>query len=407
MVAGAGTMLAAVAHEPGGPDVLRLERRAIPQPASGEVLVRVMAFGISRWDIMARRGLVHDIRFPRVLGLDLAGVVAAAPAGEFRKGEAVASAMGGLGRGFDGSYAEYACVPATQLVPIPADLPWPVLGAAPETLHTAWGALSRSLQVERGDRLLIRGGATPVGLAALGIATRRGAIVCATIPSCADAALLRRRGARHVIVDNGAIARHVVAVFPRGMDKVLELVGPATLADSLRCARKRGIVCLAGMLGSRTEFADFDPAAVIPTAVNLTTFDAPSEDFVLTPLDDLLGTVAAGTLHIQADQVFPLERIVEAHAAMEASHGLAKIVVMPGSPATDTINAVEGERDNAGAPQDDEGRGDRRVRRPEAITPHDTPVPRPRGGGLLVKLALPAWAGGTPDHFVEGSPAPG
>src|ERR1700689_5965368 len=105
------TMKAAVIREAGGPDVLKIESLPIPTPNSGEVLIRVKAFGLNRSELFTRQGHSPGVKFPRVLGIEAAGVVEEAPGGEFQKGDVVASAMGGMGREFDGGNAEYTCPP--------------------------------------------------------------------------------------------------------------------------------------------------------------------------------------------------------------------------------------------------------------------------------------------------------
>ncbi len=322
------TMRAAVLREAGGPEMLRLEDWPAPVPAIGEVLIRVKAFGLNRSEMFTRQGLSPGIRLPRVLGIEAVGVVAHAPGGEFARDQVVATAMGGMGRQFDGSYADYVCVPAIQVQPVHTALGWDVLGALPEMLQTAWGSLDKALHLERGEILLVRGGSTSVGLAAAAIARNRGAQVIATTRNPAREGMLRANGARDVVIDTGAVADQVRRLVPRGADKVLELVGTATLADSLRCACQRGIVCMTGMVGNKWSLADFSPMDVIPTAVCLTTYDGGPEDFMRTPLDELARDVADGRLSVHVGRTFRLDEIAEAHRCMEENRAGGKIVVL-------------------------------------------------------------------------------
>ena len=322
------TMKAAVVDAPGGPEVLRIEDRPVPKPKPGEVLIRVRAFGLNRSEMFTRQGLSPGVPFPRVLGIEAVGTVAEAPSGEFVEGATVATAMGGMGRQFDGSYAEYACVPAKQVQAVSNALPWEVLGALPEMLQTAWGSLFTSLRLQAGERLLVRGGTTSVGLAAAAIARAYGASVASTSRNPRSADLLRASGAERVFVDDGAIAGAVREAFPEGFDKVLELVGTTTLKDSLRCARQPGLVCMTGMVGNEWSFDAFSPMETIPTAVGLTTYDGGPEDFMRTPLQELVAQVAAGKLRVQVGRTFRLDEIVEAHRCMEENRAGGKIVVL-------------------------------------------------------------------------------
>jgi len=322
-------MKAAVLTKPGPPEALEIENRSVPIPQEGEVLIRVRAFGLNRSELFTRQGLSpkSSVTLPRILGIEAVGTVEYAPGSEFRKGQTVATAMGGMGRLFDGGYAEYTCVPANQVQSIETNLAWDVLGALPEMLQTAWGSLFIALQLKKDETLLVRGGTTSVGLAAAAIAKSIGARVFATTRSAANMDLLHENGADTALIDDGNIASAIAAHAPDGVDKVLELVGTTTIGDSLKCVKQGGSVCMTGMVGNKWTIENFSPMGEIPTGVNLTTYSGGVNEFMRTPLQELVKQVEAGTLKPKIGQVFKLDEIAKAHECMEQNRAGGKIVV--------------------------------------------------------------------------------
>src|SRR5215211_2249510 len=203
------TMRAVVLDAPGPPEALRIRELAVPEPRPGWVLIRVKAFGINRSELHTRLGLAQGVTFPRVLGIEATGVVAACPGGEFEIGQQVVAMVGGMGRTFDGGYAEYTCVPASQVIAFSSDLDWSTRGAVPEMLQTFYGSLTVGLDAQPGQSLLIRGGTSSVGMATAVLAKDRGLTVLSTTRRPERAGALTAIGVDHVIIDNGEITAMV------------------------------------------------------------------------------------------------------------------------------------------------------------------------------------------------------
>lgn len=322
------TMKAVVIREPGAPGVLTVEDLPIPASRAGWVRIRVRAFGLNRSELFTRQGHSPNVRFPRVLGIEAVGEVDDDPSGKFAPGQTVATAMGNMGRAYDGGYAEYTSVPAGQVMALRTALGWAELGALPEMVQTAHGALTKGLQAKAGETLLIRGGTASVGLTAAVLAKSMGLAVAATTRNPGRADMLRANGADHVFVDGGQIADDVRAIFPGGVNKVLELVGTTTLKDSLRATALHGLVAMTGMVGNSWSFANFSPMEAIPTGVGLTTYAGDAEDFIATPLQAFIDAVEAGQARIPAGPVFRLDQIAETHGVMEGNAAVGKIVVV-------------------------------------------------------------------------------
>jgi NADPH:quinone reductase-like Zn-dependent oxidoreductase len=321
-------MRAVVLEVPGPPDALQIRELPIPEPRPGWVLIRVKAFGLNRSELHTRLGLAEGVTFPRVLGIEATGIVAAAPGGEFAVGQQVVTMMGGMGRTCDGGYAEYTCVPATQVIPFHSTLDWVTLGAVPEMLQTAYGSLTVGLDMQPGQSLLIRGGTSSVGMAAAVLAKDRGLTVLSTTRRPDRSAALTALGVDYVIVDDGAIASKVRAIVPAGVELALELVGTPTLPDTLRATAVHGVVCFTGMLSNQWTVKDFYPIGYLPNGVRLTAYGGEADDLPATVLQSFLGAVAAGRLTIPLYRTYRLDEIRIAHADMEAGNATGKLVVV-------------------------------------------------------------------------------
>lgn len=323
-------MQAAVVRAPGEPEVMQFEDVALPELQPGWVRIRVKAFGLSRSELYARRGDYAEVEFPRVLGTECVGIVdAAGPETTLQAGQTVAAVMGGMGRLYNGSYAEYVLAPATHVMPLTTNLSWETLASIPKSFLCARGALE-TLDPQPGQTLLIRGGTSSVGMAALSLANDRGATVFATTRNPAKVAALRASGADQVILDAGAIAEEVQRLVPDGVHALLELIGGATLRDSLQAVAPLGVVCTMGFLGESAVENGLQPSADIPSGVRLTTYASRATidaAHCATALQQIVDGITTGRYQAHRDRVFPFEQLVAAHHYMEDNHATGTVVV--------------------------------------------------------------------------------
>jgi NADPH2:quinone reductase len=299
----------------------------IPTPAPGWVLIRVEAFGLNRSELHFRSGVASTGSFPRIPGIEAVGTVVSAPGGEFPIGTKVAAMMGGMGREFDGGYAEYASVPVGIVLPFTSSLGWDVLGAIPEMLQTAAGSLRVGLQAVDGQSVLIRGGTSSIGLALATLGAMRGMTVYSTTRNPASRALLESAGVTHVIIDDGHVAAKVREIAPDGVDGAVELVGVNVMRDTLRAVRTGGTVCFTGMLSDQWTIPEFYPMDWLPNGVRLTAYSGEASDLTQAELQGFLDAVAAGHARVPIGRTFTLNEIADAHVLMESGKAGGKIVI--------------------------------------------------------------------------------
>ena len=314
------TMNAVLITGPTPAEDVRLTEVPVPEVRPGWVLVKVKAFGLNHSEQILRLGEIRAdyIQKPIIPGIECVGEVADPSDSPLEVGQKVAALMGGMGRSFHGSYAEYALLPAHHVFPISSSLPWRELAAVPETWFTAWGSLFECLRLKSRDTLLIRGGTCALGYAAIQIAKALGCHVIATTHRESKFPLLAEED--EVLLDTGTLASQVSEV-----TKALELVGPKTLRDTLGCVKKGGVVCSTGILGGASVLDEFDPIKDIPNGVYLTGFfsNYPTQPV----MDAIFSFIRNYRIKPHVGATFDLAHIAEACAAQDSGTVNGKIVV--------------------------------------------------------------------------------
>lgn len=320
-------MKAAVTVNTGNPDVIQFQEVPMPDVKSGWVLIKIKAFGLNRSELFTRRGDSPDVEFPRIQGIECVGIVEEDPSNTYKKGQQVAAIMGGMGRFFDGGYAEYSLAPLEIIFPFKSTLDWEILGAIPEMFQAVSGSLNQALEIEKEETLLIRGGTSSIGMLSCQLAKAKGLTVLSTTRKSEKKQALLDNGVDHVIIDNGSIKEQVRRIYPMGVNKVLELIGTRTLKDSLKCIAPKGMVCMTGILGSEWTMKEFTPMGDIPSLGRLTVYMGESKNLSKELLQEFIDEVEEGSIKLNIDKVFRLDEVAKAHQYMEDNKAKGKLVV--------------------------------------------------------------------------------
>jgi NADPH:quinone reductase-like Zn-dependent oxidoreductase len=320
-------------HQVGGPEVLRVEEIQVPPPGKGEVQISIKALGLNRAESMFRRGqYLEEPRLPARLGYEAAGTVAALGPGVqgFKVGDAV-STIPGFSLNQYGLYGDLANAPAPAVTHHPASLSWAEAAAVWMQYLTAYGALIDIGKLTKGDTILIPAASSSVGLAAIQIANRVGAV---------RVALTRGRSKRQALLDAGAA--HVIATEEQDLVKevlritggkgariVFDPVGGPTFAKLAQATARSGILFLYGALSEEpTPLPLFDVLGKWLTVRGYTMHEITSEPQRLERAKEFINNgLADGSFKPLIAKTFPLDKIVEAHRYLESNQQIGKIVV--------------------------------------------------------------------------------
>lgn len=318
---------------PGGPEVLRIVERAAPQPAPGEMLIAVRASGVNRPDVLQRKGAYPPPPGASDLpGLEVAGTVAGGDAAElaaagFRLGDRVCALVAG------GGYAEHCVAPIGQCLPVPAGLSDVEAAALPETFFTVWQNVFEIAKLQRGETLLVQGGSSGIGVTAIQLAKAFGATVIVTAGSDDKCAACLRLGADHAVnyrtQDFAAEAKRLSG--GRGVDVVLDMVAGDYVEREVQCLADDGRLAIIAVQGGTRS--TFDAGLVLRKRLAITGSTLrPRSVAYKTRLAQALRErvwplLEAGRVKPVIHAVFPAAEAAAAHALMESSTHVGKIVL--------------------------------------------------------------------------------
>ena len=318
-------MKAVVLNKPTKGEDVVLTDIAVPEAGPGWVLVKVKAFGMNHSEAILREfEIEYDyIQKPVIPGIECVGEIEDPSDSGWEKGQKVAALMGGMGRSFNGSYAEYALLPVHHVFPVESSLTWVEMAAIPETYFTAWGSLFQCLRLTKEDKLLVRGATCALGYVAVQLAKALGCTVVGTTHRGSKLDLLKEAGCDECILDDGSLMGKVT-----GVTKALELIGIKTVKDTMMSVEQGGIVCNTGVLGKVYEWNNFDPIKDIPNGVCLTGFysNYPTAGMI----QDIFRFMDEHRLKPLIGAVYDFENIREACIALDEGKVNGKIVVKTG-----------------------------------------------------------------------------
>lgn len=317
-------------REPGPPDVLAIAEGPVPQPGPADVLIRVRHAGVNRPDCIQRSGSYPPPPGASpIIGLEVGGIVAAVGANvaDWRVGDEVCALTPG------GGYAEYCVAPAGHCLPVPAGLSLLEAASLPENAFTVWHNVFERGRLVAGETILIHGGTSGIGYTAIQYAKAFGAKVIATVGSDDKAAFCRKIGADHAINyrTQDFVAEVATLTDRRGVEVILDMVGGDYIARNLRCIALEGrLVIIAFLHGSRVE-VDWMPIMLKRLTVTGSTMRASPVErkvAIATALRERVWPLyASGRVLPVIHRVFPLAEAAAAHALMESSQHVGKIML--------------------------------------------------------------------------------